>query len=78
MREKIIKLVSETLVRAGSSFSHDKISAYKRAIEKESSERAKWVMETILQNAEAAEKNRSPLCDDTGIPHLILDVGRNM
>ncbi len=76
-RENVIKLVSETLVKAGSSFNQDKIDAYKRAIEKESSERAKWVMETILQNAEAADKNHSPLCDDTGIPHLLLDVGPN-
>lgn len=76
-REKVIKLVSETLVKAGSSFTDDKIEAYKNAIEKESSEQAKWVMETVLQNAQAAEKNHSPLCDDTGIPHLILDVGKN-
>ena len=76
-REKVIKLVSETLVKAGSTFSEDKIKAYKNAIEKESSEQAKWVMETVLQNAQAAEKNHSPLCDDTGIPHLILDVGKN-
>lgn len=76
-REKVIKLVSETLVKAGSTFTDDKIEAYKNAIEKESSERAKWVMETVLQNAQAAEKNLSPLCDDTGIPHLILDVGKN-
>lgn len=76
-RDTVIKLVSETLVKAGSSFNQDKIDAYKSAIAKESSERAKWVMETILENAEAADKNHSPLCDDTGIPHLILEVGPN-
>lgn len=76
-RENVIKLVSETLVKAGSTFSDDKIEAYKRAIEKETSPHAKWVMETVLSNAEAAERNHSPLCDDTGIPHLILDVGPN-
>ena len=30
-------------------------------------------METVLANAEAAEKNHSPLCDDTGIPHMVLE-----
>ena len=35
---------------------------------------AKWVLETILENAETAERNCS-LCDDTGIPHLVLEVG---
>lgn len=76
-RDNIIKLVSETLVKAGSSFNEDKIDAYKRAIAKETSPQAKWVMETVLRNAEAADRNHSPLCDDTGIPHLILDVGPN-
>ena len=32
-------------------------------------------MQTILENAEVAERDRSPLCDDSGIPHLVLEVG---
>lgn len=75
--EEIVKKVSDTLVTAGSTFHQDKIAAYRRAIEKESNPQSKWVMEQILENAEAAAKNRSPLCDDTGIPHLYLEVGKN-
>jgi fumarate hydratase subunit alpha len=63
------------VVEAGSTFRADKKEAYRKAIERENSERAKWVLQTVLENAEAAEKNRSPLCDDTGIPHLVLEVG---
>lgn len=33
------------------------------------------MLEQVLANAEAAEENHSPLCDDTGIPHLVLEVG---
>lgn len=77
-RELIVQAVSDTLVKAGSTFSEDKKSAYRRAIDKESNPRAKWVLETILENAEAAEEHLSPLCDDTGIPHLLLDVGPDM
>lgn len=77
-RDQIIQVVSETLVKAGSTFSEDKKNAYNRAIEKESNPRARWVLETILENAEAAEDRHSPLCDDTGIPHLLIDVGPNM
>lgn len=73
--EEIVSLVSSTLVEAGSTFRSDKKEAYKRAIETETNPQAKWVLEQILANAEAAEQNRSPLCDDTGIPHLVLDVG---
>ena len=56
-------------------FRDDKKEAYRKAIEAENNEKAKWVLETVLENAEAAERTRSPLCDDTGIPHLVLEVG---
>lgn len=74
--ETIVNKVSETLVRAGSVFLPDKKEAYERAIAAEKNERAKWALETILKNALTAEKNSSPLCDDTGIPHLLLEAGR--
>lgn len=74
---EIVEKVSETLVTAGSTFSKDKIIAYKRAIEIESNPQSRWVMEQIVENALVAAKNRSPLCDDTGIPHLYLEVGKN-
>ena len=71
----IVSLVSETLVRAGSTFREDKKEAYRQAIEKERNPQACWALKTILENAEAAGTNLSPLCDDTGIPHLILEAG---
>ena len=77
MKTDIVGLVRDTLVQAGSTFREDKKSAYRRAIESEQNEKARWVLETVLANAEAAESNHSPLCDDTGIPHLLLEVGED-
>lgn len=74
---EVVDKVADTLVTAGSTFRSDKIAAYIKAIEKESNPQSRWVMEKILENAEVAAKNRSPLCDDTGIPHLYLEVGKN-
>lgn len=68
--------VSETLVKASTCFSDDKIEAYKKAIDRESNSNSKWVLENILENAIIAKNNKSPLCDDTGIPHLFLEVGK--
>ena len=73
--DKIVNSVRDALVSAGSTFYDDKKQAYCNAINKESLPRAKWVLETILENAEVAEENRSPLCDDTGIPHLFIEAG---
>ena len=75
--EAVVALVRDTLVEAGSTFREDKKDAYRRAIAAEENPQAKWVLETVLENAEAAQKNRSPLCDDSGIPHLVLEVGED-
>jgi fumarate hydratase subunit alpha len=71
----IIDQVSKTLIQAGSAFRDDKIAAYKMAAERETMPGAKWVLETVLENAFVAGKRQSPLCDDTGIPHLFLEIG---
>ena len=73
----VVAKVADCLVRAGSTFRQDKKDAYKCAIANEELERAKWNLETILENAEVAERDRSPLCDDTGIPHVFVEVGPN-
>ena len=77
MMNDIVARVRDTLVEAGSTFREDKKAAYRRAIAAETNEKAKWVLETVLENAEAAERDHSPLCDDTGIPHLLLEVGED-
>ncbi len=67
--------VADCLVRAGSTFREDQKVAYRKAIANEDIESSCWVMRQVLNNALVAEKRRSPLCDDTGIPHLFLEVG---
>lgn len=75
--DEIVALVCDTLVDAGSTFREDKIKVYQNAIADEDNEKAKWVMQTVLDDAVVAEKNKSPLCDDTGIPHLVLEIGKD-
>ena len=69
--------VADCLVRAGSTFREDQKEAYRKAIADESNSQSCWVMQQVLDNAIVAEERRSPLCDDTGIPHLFLEVGKN-
>ena len=76
LRKKDIETaVSNCLVKAGTTFRRDQLKAYKTAIRKEKNPNAKWVLERLLENATVAEKNIFPLCDDTGIPHVIVEIG---
>ena len=72
IQEKVV----QCLVEAGSTFREDQKEAYRRAIAEEKQESACWVMRQVLDNALVAEEHRSPLCDDTGIPHLFIEVGK--
>jgi fumarate hydratase subunit alpha len=73
--KQIETAVGNCLVEAGTTFQKDQLKAYKNAIKKENNSNAKWVLERMLENAQIAEKNTSPLCDDTGIPHVIVEIG---
>ena len=73
----VIDKVAQCLIEAGSTFREDQKEAYRRAIAQEPGTASCWVMRQVLDNALVAERQRSPLCDDTGIPHLFLEVGPN-
>lgn len=77
MANEIIEKVASCLVKAGSTFREDQKEAYRRAIAKEPGTSSCWVMQQVLDNALVAEKTCGPLCDDTGIPHIFIEVGKN-
>ena len=73
----IIEEISETIIKASTNLSDDKLKALKRAIDTEENENAKWALNQIFENYQVAQSTNFPLCDDTGIPHVIIEVGRN-
>ena len=75
--DNIIEKVASCLVKAGSTFREDQKEAYRKAIAKEPGTPSCWVMQQVLDNALVAEKTCGPLCDDTGIPHVFIEVGKN-
>ena len=73
--DELRQATADTLVRAGSSFRPDQIAAYRRAIDCETNGHAKWALQKTLENALIAAEKSYPLCDDTGIPHVFLQLG---
>jgi fumarate hydratase subunit alpha len=76
-KDRIALDIRDALVKASSTFTEGKKQSYRDAISREENPRSKWVLESILENAIVAEQHSSPLCDDTGIPHLFIEVGKN-
>lgn len=73
----ILDDISKTIIDASTTLSCDKYDALKRAIELEDNENAKWALEKILENYKVAQDIKFPLCDDTGIPHVIVEIGED-
>ena len=73
----IIEDVSNTISEASTNLSKDKYNALKKAISIEDNENALWTLNQILKNYKVSNKVKFPLCDDTGIPHVIIEIGEN-
>ena len=73
----IISQVSDCIIEASTRLSEDKRNALKLAIENETNDNSRWALEQILENYEVAQKTKFPLCDDTGIPHVVIELGKN-
>ena len=71
----IVDSVSDSIIKASTCLSKDKKNALKSAIRNETNENASWALTQILRNYEVAEKTKFPLCDDTGIPHVVIELG---
>ncbi len=75
---EISKLIQNAVIEASTTFRKDQLNAYERALSVESDENASWVLQLLIENAKIAEEKRFPLCDDTGIPHVIVEIGENV
>ena len=71
----IVNAISKKIIEASTSLSKDKLEALKKAILIEDNDNAKWALEQIYENYKVSEKIKFPLCDDTGIPHVIVEIG---
>ncbi|HTX60785.1 MAG TPA: fumarate hydratase [Methanobacterium sp.] len=67
--------VKTAVIKASTTFREDQVKAYQKALEAESNPQASWVLELLVENSEIANKNCVPLCDDTGIPHVLVEMG---
>ena len=65
----------DLVIRASTTYRPDQVLAYRNALASAPEGPGRWVLEQLLENAAVAEREQRPLCDDTGIPHLFLELG---
>lgn len=76
--EEVQKKVEEMLLKANRTLPSDVKRALIAANERETNEHAKFMLGQILENAEIAESNNWPTCQDTGMAVVFLDIGQDV
>lgn len=76
--EEIIVAVEELCISANYDLGEDVIDSYKKALSKESSPLGRRVLECLIENAQIARAERVPLCQDTGMAVLFVEVGQDL
>lgn len=74
-QQEIFDAAVHAVIEASTSYSPDHLKDYQRALSLEENPTAKWILQMIIENATIAQRDRLPLCDDTGIPYVLIEVG---
>ena len=75
---EITQAVSKMCQDANFYLGDDVIAALKKGRDTDKSDVAKQVLDQILQNAEIAASEQIPLCQDTGLSVIFIDLGQDV
>lgn len=75
---QIVEAVAELCKAANYHLGEDVLHSLKQAINQEVSETGKQVLEQLVENAAIASSNEVPMCQDTGVAVVFLDIGQDI
>lgn len=75
---EITKQIKEMCMEVNYSLSEDMVKALKNAREEENSPLGKQVLEQLEENLEVAKKEGIPICQDTGMAVVFLEIGQEV
>ena len=75
---EITKVVRDLFMDANCNLGEDVLAAFDHAIEKDESPVAREVMKELKENARIAREENSPICQDTGLAVLFIELGQDV
>ena len=76
--KQITEVVARLCVKANEYLPEDVKCAIKKCREKEDWDTAKGVLDQIIENFEIAEETQVPICQDTGMACVFLEIGQDV
>lgn len=75
---RVIPLVKRLCIEANYQVDADIVSLVKEAMEREVSPTAKDILNLMLENYRLAEKEGMPICQDTGVAVVFIELGQDV
>ncbi|MBO5288635.1 MAG: fumarate hydratase [Spirochaetales bacterium] len=75
---QITSAVKQLFIKASYHLPEDVKNALLKAIQNETTNAAKQVLEILLKNAQIAAQNDFPLCQDTGMAFVFVELGQDV
>ena len=76
--QTIVDAVRDASIRANLELGDDVVEALKRSLEYEESDVGKDILRKLLENAGIARDERIPICQDTGVVVLFVELGQGV
>lgn len=75
---KITEAVEKLCMEANYDLGEDVMQSFRKAKETEPSPLGQEVLDLLIENAEVARSEKVPMCQDTGIAVLFVDIGQDL
>lgn len=75
---QITQVVKDSVIKINYELDHSLVSLFKKAKETETKQIASAILDDLIENQEIARKGNTPLCQDTGLVVVFLEIGREV
>src|SRR4030042_917101 len=76
--EQIASAVEKLCIESCLNLPQDVLTALEKAVKKESSNSAKKILNQLIENAKTAKDKQIPICQDTGLAVVFLQLGSDV
>ena len=76
--ELITNTIAEMCIRANCNLSEDVYDALEKAKQKEQSQIGREILCQLTKNADIAQQNQVPICQDTGMAIIFMEIGQDV
>jgi fumarate hydratase subunit alpha len=76
--QKITEAVKQMCIEANQNLGEDVLNCFHQALQTEISPVGKEILEQLIENARIAREEQVPICQDTGLAVVFLEIGQDL